>query len=290
MTEFAVSRRQWIAGLAAGCAFVALERPAFAAKDNEAPFAFKFTGQTGQLLRAPAFAIPSYQITFFTAHQSTAVADVGVRSRLTATLVGVSDEKMRALTDAAHADLKAQFAAAGIFLLPSDQVTAAVVAGGSKLSPGNRDVKTIKGGITIGKSIRKAYVAYGAAEAPMIDGLHEATATGAGPNMSFVDFALRVECVQRTKRLAKRIPNAAPATKRSGYGMPTVHLLRRMETTSANAALMSCLHPRFVPFAAESAGNCLARELRKGSRDWGMRTLLGRHRAGPNGWGWTARA
>ena len=184
MTEFAVSRRQWIAGLAAGCAFVALERPAFAAKENEAPFAFKFTGQTGQLLRAPAFAVPSYQITFFTAHQSTSVADVGVRSRLTATLVGVGDEDMRALTDAAHADLKAQFAAAGIELLPAEQVKAAVVAGGSKLSPGNRDVKTIKGGITIGKSIRKAYVAYGAAEAPMIDGLHEATATGAGGILS----------------------------------------------------------------------------------------------------------
>lgn len=184
MNDFAVSRRAWLGGLAAGCALAAFEGPAFAAKEKEAPFGFKFLGGTGQLFRAPAFAIPSYQITFFTAHQSTAVADVGVRSRLTATLVGVSDAKMRALTDAAHADLKAQFAAAGISLLPADKVKAAVLAGGSKLSPDNRDVKTIKGGITIGKSIRKAYVAYGAAEAPMIDGLHEATATGAGGILS----------------------------------------------------------------------------------------------------------
>lgn len=185
MERFALSRRAMLAGLAAGCAAAALEWPALAKdKAPEVPFGFKFTGHNGQLLRAPAFAVPSYQITFFTAHQSTAQADIGVRSRLTATLVGVGDQKMRELTDAACADLKAQFAAAGIALLPADQVKAAVIAGGSKLSPDNRDVKNIRSGITIGKSVRKAYVAYGASDAPMIDGLHEATATGAGGILS----------------------------------------------------------------------------------------------------------
>jgi len=171
-----------LAGLAAGCALVAFEGPLRA--QAATAFPFKFTGHSGQLLRAPGFAVPSYQITFFTAHQSTAQADIGVRSRLTATLTGIGDERMRALTDAAYADLAQQFAAAGITLLPADQVRAAVVAGGSRLAADNRDVKNIRGGISIGGSVRKAYLAFGAAEAPMIEGLHQATATGAGGILS----------------------------------------------------------------------------------------------------------
>jgi hypothetical protein len=198
MTGFAISRRQWLAGLAAGCAVAALEWPALA-KDPEVPFGFKFSGFSGQMLRAPAFAIPSYQVTFYTAHQSTAQADIGVRSRLTASLTGITDQQLRALTDAAHADLKAQFAAAGISLLPQEQVTAAVVAGGSKLAPGNSEVKNIRGGISIGGSVRKAYVALGATEAPMIEGLHRATATGAGGILS--RFGAQNELGDATKAL-----------------------------------------------------------------------------------------
>ncbi len=199
MTEFALSRRALLGGLAAGCAAVALEWPAFAAKDPEVPFGFKFSGFSGQMLRAPAFALPSYQVTFFTAHQSTAQADIGVRSRLTATLTGITDQQLRALTDAAYADLKAQFAAAGIALLPQEQVTAAVVAGGSKLAAGNAEVKNIRGGISIGGSVRKAYVALGATEAPMIEGLHRATATGAGGILS--RFGAQNELSDATKKL-----------------------------------------------------------------------------------------
>ena len=177
-----ISRRAVLAGLAAGCAALALEAPLLAQANGW--FAFRFNGFSGQNLRAPAFAIPSYQVTFFTAHQSTASADIGVRSRLTATLTGIGDDRMRALTDAAYADLKDQFAAAGIALLPADQVRAAVAAGGSRFAPDNRDVKNIRGGISIGGAVRKAYVAFGATEAPLIEGLHSATATGAGGILS----------------------------------------------------------------------------------------------------------
>lgn len=196
MSGFAVSRRAWLAGAGTMCAAAALEWPVLA----QAPaFPFKFSGFTGQMLRAPGFAIPAYQLTFFTAHQSTAQADIGVRSRLTATLTGITDPQLRALTDAAYLDLKAQFAAAGISLLPQDQVTAAVVAGGSKLAPGNAEVKDIRGGIAIGGSVRKAYVAMGASEAPMIEGLHRATATGAGGILS--RFGAQNELGDATKKL-----------------------------------------------------------------------------------------
>jgi hypothetical protein len=194
-----VSRRALLAGAAAGCAAAAFEGPVFAAKAAEAPFAFKFLGGSGQLFRAPAFAIPSYQITYFTSHQSTAQADIGVSSRLTATLTGITDQQLRKLTDAAYADLKAQFTAAGIALLPADQVKAAVSAGGSTYAPGNIDVKNIRGGISIGGSVRKAYVAMGAAEAPIIEGLHSATATGAGG--IFSRFGAQNKLADATKKL-----------------------------------------------------------------------------------------
>jgi hypothetical protein len=199
MKNFAISRRAMLAGAAAGCAATAFEFPAFAAKTPEAPFAFKFLGGTGQLLRAPAFAIPSYQVTFFTAHQSTAQADIGVRSRLTASLTGITDQQLRKLTEAAYTDLKAQFSAAGIALLPADQVNAAILAGGAKLAPGNAEVKDIRGGIAIGGSVRKAYVALGASEAPMIEGLHRATATGAGGILS--RFGAQNQLSDATKKL-----------------------------------------------------------------------------------------
>ena len=178
MGHSGISRRALLGGLAAGCATLALEAPLLAQAD--AGFAFRFRGFSGQNLRAPAFAVPSYQLTFFTAHQSTAVADVGVRARLTATLAGVGEAQMRALTEEAFDDFKAQLEAAGIALLPADQVRAAVLEGGSRLAADNREIKGIGAGITIGRSVRKAYAAFGAAEAPMIDGLHSATPMGAG--------------------------------------------------------------------------------------------------------------
>ena len=170
MGSITVSRRAMLAGFSAGCAAIALEIPLLAQAGGAFPF--KFAGFTKQNLQGPSIALASYQLTFFTAHQSTAVSDVAVRSRLTATLAGIDEADMRALIEEAYADLKAKLSAAGLALLPADQVKAAVTAAGGRFAPDNRDLKGIGAGITIGKSVRKAYAAFGAAEAPLIEGLN----------------------------------------------------------------------------------------------------------------------
>lgn len=171
------SRRAMLRAGAAGGVLAALGTPAWAA-----PFDFKLTGFSGQNLKGGPIAIPSYQITFFTAHQNTAVADVMVRTRLTSTLRGVGEAKMRALTEEAYTDFKAQLAAANLEVAPQEAVKEAVA--GIEFAPENRDIKNIKAGITIGKSIKKGYAAYGAAEAPLVTGLHSAMPMGAGGIMS----------------------------------------------------------------------------------------------------------
>lgn len=197
MNHFKVSRRVAFSAVLAGCAGLAFHAAGVA--QGGPAYDFKFTGYSGQNLRAPAVAIPSYQLTFFTAHQSTAVSDVTVRSRLTATLAGVSEQQMRSLTEEAYADFKSQLAAAGFTPLPASEVQAAVVASGSKQAPDNREIKGISSGITIGKSIRKAYAAFGAAEAPMIDGQHSATPPGAGGILS--SFGAANKLGDATKKL-----------------------------------------------------------------------------------------
>lgn len=171
MGDNAFSRRAVMAGFAAGCAAVAIEMPLLA-QGGASAFALRFSGYSGQQLRAPAIGIASYQLTFFTAHQSTAVSDIEVRSRLTVTLAGVNEADMRALAEEAHADLKTRLGAAGLAPLAAETVKAAVAAGGSRFASENREIKGIGAGITIGKSVRKAYAAFGAAEAPLIDGLN----------------------------------------------------------------------------------------------------------------------
>jgi hypothetical protein len=170
MDKLVFSRRAVMAGFAAGCAAIAIEMPLLA--QGAAAFPFKFSGFIGQQLRAPALAIPSYQLSFFTAHQSTAVGSIEARSRLTVTLAGVDEADMKALTEEAFSDLKTQLAAAGFTPLPSAEVRAAIEVSGAAYAPGNRDFKGIGGGITIGKSVRKAYVAFGAKEAPLIEDLN----------------------------------------------------------------------------------------------------------------------
>lgn len=171
MENLAFSRRGVLAGLAAGCAAIAFEMPLLAQAGATA-FPIKFSGFSGQNLQGPALGIASYQLTFFTAHQSTAVSDVEVRSRLTVTLAGIDENDMRALAEEAHADLKARLEAAGRSPLPAETVKTAVVAGGARYAAGNQEIKGIGAGITIGKSVRKAYAAFGAGEAPLIDGLN----------------------------------------------------------------------------------------------------------------------
>lgn len=170
MGESVVSRRAVLAGFAAGCAAIAIQMPLLA--QDTAAFPFKFSGFIGQQLRAPALAIPSYQLTFFTMHQSTAVGSIEARSRLTVTLAGVDEADMRALTEEAFADLMTRLGAAGFTPLPPAEIKAAIEASGMAYAPDNRDFKGIGAGITIGKSVRKAYVAYGAREAPLIEDLN----------------------------------------------------------------------------------------------------------------------
>lgn len=165
------SRRAMLRAGAAGGVLAAIGTPAFAA-----PFDFKLSGFSGQNLKGGPIAVPSYQMTFFTSHQNTAVADVAVRTRLTSTLRGVGEAKMRALTDEAYADFNAQLAASGLDVAAPDVVKAAVT--GVEFAPENREIKPIKAGITIGKSVKKGYAAYGAAEAPMVLGLHSAMPGG----------------------------------------------------------------------------------------------------------------
>lgn len=171
MKDHAFSRRAVMAGLAAGCAAIAFEMPLLA-QAGAAAFPFKFSGYAGQNLRAPALGIASYQLTFFTAHQSTAVGSIEARSRLTVTLAGVDEADMRALTEEAYADLMTRLGAAGFAPLAAADLKAAITADGTVFAPDNRDFKGIGGGITIGKSVRKAYVAFGAKDAPLIDGLN----------------------------------------------------------------------------------------------------------------------
>ena len=170
MDKHVFSRRAVMAGFAVGCAAIALEMPLLA--QGAAAFPLKFSGFVGQQLRAPALAIPSYQLTFFTAHQSTAVGSIEARSRLTVTLAGVDEADMKSLTEEAYADLKTRLGAAGFTPLPAAEIKAAVEASGTAYAPGNRDFKGIGAGITIGKSVRKAYVAFGAEDAPLIEDLN----------------------------------------------------------------------------------------------------------------------
>jgi len=111
--------------------------------------------------------LPTYNLTFITASQATAVGG-GARARLNKVMVGVNEAKMRQLADEAHADLRAQFVAAGI-PVASDEVAAAMVATNAiPLQPGNRAVINASGGITINTSVRQSSITVGATAAPML--------------------------------------------------------------------------------------------------------------------------
>lgn len=170
-----ITRRRAVQVLLVGTAVAGLVPAGFAQG-----YDIKFTGFTGGQLKGLPIGIAAYQLTVYTQHQATAVANIEARSRLTTTLVGLDEALLRRLADAGHADLKAQLAAAGIALAPADETRGALAAAGAAFAPGNIDIKDIRGGITIGKSVKKAYAAVGAAEAPMIAGVADPTATGVG--------------------------------------------------------------------------------------------------------------
>ena len=136
-------------------------------------FPVKLTGFSGQNLKGGPIGVPAYQIAFFTSHQGTAVGGVLTKSRLTTTIAGVPEATMRRLVDEAHADLTARLTAAGLPTVNEEALRAAVAGSGVETYPNNAQVVPIGAGITIGASVKKGYVAFGAGKAPAIRGLHD---------------------------------------------------------------------------------------------------------------------
>lgn len=116
---------------------------------------------------ANAIILPTYQLTFITENQATAVGG-GARARNTKVLAGVDEATMRKLADEAHADLRAQFIAAGLPVASDETAQAMIAANTIPLQPGNRHVVEARGGITVNKSLRQSYISVGATKAPML--------------------------------------------------------------------------------------------------------------------------
>lgn len=132
-------------------------------------FPIKMIGQHSAHFKGKSkVAIGSYGINYVVAQKGTAVAGVGLASKVVTGLTGVDEATMRALANEGHADLKAQLTAAGIPIASESAVRGALSEAGVALLPGNSE-NYRDGGITIGKSVKKASVAYGADAAPLTD-------------------------------------------------------------------------------------------------------------------------
>jgi hypothetical protein len=132
-------------------------------------FPIKFVGQHSSHFKGRSkVAIASYGINYVVAQKGSAVAGVGLNTKVATGLSGVDEATMRRLANEAYADLRAQLSAAGIALVSEADTRAVIQQAGTKLLPGNtEDYKD--GGITIGKSVKKASVAFGAEAAPLTD-------------------------------------------------------------------------------------------------------------------------
>lgn len=245
------TRRQAIGGLLAGSALLAFA-PAALAQGYD----IRFVGYSGGQLKTLPIAISSYQLTFFTQHQATASGSVEAKARLTTTLAGLDEPQLRRLTDAAHADLLARLAAAGIATAPVDQVRAAMATAGVQLQPDNAEFKAAGGGITIGKSIRKGYAAFGATDAPMIAGLHNPQPTtgfgGMGRMLGAFSAAGKVGGAARALKIIVLAPSLvldfAKSDARSGGGsaLVTNDLQFTLAATSAVTVMSSSADGRFA--------------------------------------------
>lgn len=139
------------------------------------------SGSMGPLFRGVEnVAIPAYHVTFITQQQGTAVGNITARARLNAVLAGVDEATMRRLANEAHADLLSQLQAAGVAVLPADQARA--LANGIEAVPNNGDARGVGAGITIGRSVRRGYAAYGAEQAPLLAAFHNPTSPTGEPN------------------------------------------------------------------------------------------------------------
>lgn len=122
--------------------------------------------------------VPAYHVNFITSHQATASASIMAKTRLAMVLEGPTPEMMRKLTDEAYADLVAQMTAAGLSVLPADQAKA--VAAPMEKIPDNFEKSDIKAGITIGKSLKRGWVTFGATEAPALVALKHLNSPNGG--------------------------------------------------------------------------------------------------------------
>lgn len=167
-------------GLIAGAAALAL-----AAKEALAQVApIKLMGSAGPFFKERSkVAVSSYSVTFIIQQQATAAATIGVRSRLNTVLAGVDEATFKRLTNEAYADFCDQLKAAGFDVL--DAEAAKAVLAGAELLPGNRDVKAVQPGVTIGKSVKKGWASFGADAAPIVKALHNPSAAAGGPMAGF---------------------------------------------------------------------------------------------------------
>ncbi len=157
-------QRRAFLGAAAMAGLAVAARPAWAE-----PMTVKLVSQSDSLFKGhKRVVIPTYHVNFITSQQATAVATIGARTRLALALFGVEEATMRRLADEAYADLRAQFAAAGIEVVSEADAKALVTAAGLALAPGNLIRGGGGGGVTVGKSIRRGFVTVGAAQAPAL--------------------------------------------------------------------------------------------------------------------------
>lgn len=146
-----------------------------------------------------AIILPTYQLTFITSSQATAVGG-GARARNTKVLAGVDEATMRKLADEAHADLRAQFVAAGLPVASDETAQAMIAANTIPLQPGNRYVVEAKGGITVNKSLRQSYISVGASNAPLLAPYKAELAANGSNFMGMMPF---------NNRIAKGQPNGS---------------------------------------------------------------------------------
>lgn len=145
--------------------------------------------------------LPTYQLTFITENQATAVGG-GARARNNKVLAGVDEATMRKLADEAHADLRAQFVAAGMPVASDETAQAMVAANTIPLQPDNRYVVQARGGITVNKSLRQSYISVGATKAPLLAPYKSELAANGSNFMSMTPF---------NNRLVKGQPNGTLA-------------------------------------------------------------------------------
>ncbi len=150
---------------------------------------------------ANAIILPTYQLTFITENQATAVGG-GARARNTKVLAGVDEATMRKLADEAHADLRAQFTAAGLPVASDETAQAMIAANTIPLQPGNRYVVEARGGITVNKSLRQSYISVGATNAPLLAPYRSELAANGANVMGMTPF---------NNRLVKGQPNGSLA-------------------------------------------------------------------------------